>query len=163
MSNEFLNSVDKVLHLERLGDKLVAASIACLLDTVLKGVGAKCQNGRGGINFLDDAGGVETVHLGHTYVHQDQVGMLFLVEGHCFNAVASTEQAIAIVEHALYEFIVTFLVLCHQDELHLADIQIRFCPEGARDGEAWLGGGVVASVRSVEGEGECECGTDAKL
>lgn len=63
MSNVFLNSVDKVLHLERLGDKLVAASVACLLDTVLKGVGTKCQNGCGGINFLDDAGGVETVHL----------------------------------------------------------------------------------------------------
>ena len=91
-----------MLHLERFRYKLVAAGIACLLDTILEGIGTKCQYWYGGGHLLDDTSSVETVHLGHSYVHKYHVGVLFLVEGYCLNSIARTKNTIAVVEHTLY-------------------------------------------------------------
>ena len=159
----FFDHVDECLYFEGLRHELVAAGFLGVADVLLEGVGAEGDDGGVGRHFLDDAGGIETVHLGHADVHQHEVGVLVFVERHGFDTVVGAYQLVALLEHDLHEFVVAVLVLGHEDLLLVGLVGTAADADGAHVGGR--GGLVVVDTAdgALEGHGELEAGALADL
>ena len=84
------------------------------MDILLKGKGTECDDGYMVVYFLDDAGCVQSVHLRHADIHQNQVGMLVVVQGHGINAIVCAYQSVTSAQDILDKLVVAFFVFCHQ-------------------------------------------------
>ena len=139
--------LDKVFYLERLGHKLIAAGYLGLADVFLEGVGAEGDDWGVRVDLLDDTCGVETIHLGHTDIHKDKVGMLFLVECYGLDTIVGTDKAVTLVEHDLNQLVVAILVLGHKNGLLVHIVGTA----ADTDGADIAGGGVANGRHATDG------------
>ena len=65
----FFDHLNEILYSEGFSHELITTCHLGFSDILLKGIGTEGDDGSIVINFLDNAGGVETVHLRHADVH----------------------------------------------------------------------------------------------
>ena len=111
----FPDHIHEILNSERLGHKLIATSHLGFTDIFLEGVGAEGDDRSIVIDFLDNTCGVETIHFRHADIHQNQVGMLILIQVDGLNAIMGSQQTEPFLEYDFYQFIVTVFVLSHEN------------------------------------------------